>query len=213
VARLWRSRADTRSRRSLLRLLAAAGIASAFAVLVGVVIAVLTAGIGDDPTDSGPSNLAITSPPVSQVPADWVPQTSASGIAFRAPSSWTPRADPVVDFRVQPGPGGAPGAEQVGVGISSAADPQAAVTDYATSTYSGQSNYLQQPATDQVSLRGERGREVTVTYSRNGVPVQVVIRGYPTPRGVLLVVSRATTDQPERAGQLANVLDATIRLS
>src|SRR4051794_4124251 len=32
VARLWRSRADTRSRRSLLRLLAAAGIASAFAV-------------------------------------------------------------------------------------------------------------------------------------------------------------------------------------
>jgi hypothetical protein len=30
---------------------------------------------------------------------------------------------------------------------------------------------------------------------------------------VLLVVSRATTDQPERAGQLASVLDATIKLS
>jgi hypothetical protein len=150
---------------------------------------------------------------VSQVPADWVRQTASDGIVFRAPPGWTTRSDGAVEFRVQPAPGGGPGVEQVGVGVSSTGDPDSAATSYLTSTYSGQSSFLQQPGTDEVSVRGERGRQVTATYSRDGTPVQVVVRAFPTSRGTLLVVSRAAITDQARAEELATQLDASVQLS
>jgi hypothetical protein len=109
--------------------------------------------------------------------------------------------------------GGGPGVGQVGVGLSTATtDPDAAVSSYVTGTYSGQNSFLQQPATDEVSARGERGRATTVSYSRSGTPVAVVVRGFPTPRGVLLLVTRAPLSDDGRADKLAAAVDASIRL-
>jgi hypothetical protein len=209
----------SRSRRTVVRLLGAAGIAAAFAVLIGLLVALVTGSLGGGSSKSDPAPGALTIPSAeggtasAQVPPDWVAQTSNRGIPFSAPPGWTQRTDALVDFRVAPNPDGSPGVEQVGTGIASGSDPQRAAASYARNTYSGQPSYQEQPAIDEVSLRGERGRQVTVTYSRDGTPVQVVIRAFPSARGMLLVVSRAATVDPERAGLLASQLDASIRLS
>jgi hypothetical protein len=208
----------SRSRRTVVRLLAAAGIAAAFAVLLGLLVALLTGSLGGSSnSDPTPGALAIPSAEggaaSAQVPPDWVAQTSNRGIPFSAPPGWTQRTDALVDFRVAPNPDGSPGVEQVGTGIASGSDPQRVAATYARNTYSGQPNYQEQPAIDEVSLRGERGRQVTVTYARDATPVQVVIRAFPSARGMLLVVSRAALVDQERAGLLASQLDASIRLS
>jgi hypothetical protein len=210
--------AGSRSRRAAVRLLAALAISVGFATAIGLLVALLTGSFSSDSPSKKTTPPALALPSsgagsaAAQVPADWVPQTSNSGIPFSAPPGWTQRADAVVDFRVAPAATGGRGVEQVGVGLSSSSDPQAAAATYARNTYSGQPSYLEQPATDEVSFRGERGRQVTVTYSRSGSPVQVVIRSFPTPRGVLLVVSRAAIADQERADQLVGQLDASIRL-
>src|SRR4051794_16796997 len=208
----------SRSRRSAVRIGGALGIAVAFAVVVGLLIALLAAGIDDSSDENRALPPALTIPSggaaggPTQVPPDWTPQTSSGGIAFAAPPGWTQRTDALVDFRVAPAPEGGPGVEQVGVGLSSSTDPQTAAADYARNTYSSQPNYLEQPAADEAGARGERGRQVTVTYSRDGVPVQVVVRAFPTPRGVLLLASRAPADNQQRAVELISQLDSSVKL-
>ncbi|HSP37056.1 MAG TPA: hypothetical protein VLR26_04825 [Frankiaceae bacterium] len=214
----WLPPEGNRSRQTLLRALAALGIAVAFAVVLGLVIVAFSKGVGSNGSSSRPAPPALTIPaaggtgPGSAVPADWVEQTSNQGIVFRAPPGWTQRVDASIDFRVEPSASG-PGVGQVGVGLSAGTtDPDAAATNYATSTYSGQSSFQQQPPTDVVSARGERGRQVLLSYSRSGTPVIVAIRAFPTGRGVLLVVSRAPASDQQRADRLASAVDTSIRL-
>jgi hypothetical protein len=215
----WLHPAQSRSGRLLRTALAALGIAVAFAVLLGLLIVVFAKSIGGTSSNDATPPPALVIPTAagsgtagSATPSDWVEQTSSSGVVFKAPPGWTPRSDGTIDFRVEPATSG-PGINQVGVGLSTATtDPDAAVRTYVTGTYSGQNSFLQQPATDQVSARGERGRESTVSYSRSGTPVAVVVRGFPTPRGVLLLVTRAPLSDDGRAGKLASALDASIRL-
>jgi hypothetical protein len=215
---VWQEPEEGRSRRSVLRVAAALGIAVASAVVLGLLIVVFSNAVGGASSKGGTTPPALTLPsgggraPASVTPADWVQQTTGSGIVFRAPPGWTERADSRIDYRVEPSAGG-PGNSQVGVGLlTGSSDPDAAATNYATSTYSGQSRYVQQPATDAVSARGERGRQVVVDYSRSGTPVDVIIRAFPTPRGVLLVVSRASLADNQRAERLADATDASVRL-
>src|SRR4051794_9854653 len=214
---VWADPEGGRSRRSLLRALAALGIAVGSAVVLGLLIVAFSRAVSDDPKDSKSVPPALTIPSngraaAAVVPADWVPQTSNQGLVFRAPPGWTPRADGRIDYRVEPSPGG-PGVGQVGVGLATAsADPNAAALSYATSTYSGQPSYLQQPPTDEVSVRGEQGRQVMVTYTRSGTPVAVVVRAFPTSRGVVLIASRAPVADEQRADQLADAVDASLRL-
>lgn len=214
---VWLRPEESRSRRAASRALGALGIAVGFAVLVGVVIAILARGVGDDPAsaDAGIPSLVIPAEGGSTarqpVPGDWVEQTSNDGFVYRAPPGWTPRSDAVAEFRVAPGPNGAPGVDQVGIGLSAEADPEAAVASYAQGTYAGQNDYQVQPSVAEVSARGEPGREVTLTYSRSGTPVTAIVRAYPTSRGTVLVLSRAAVSDGQRAVDLANALDASIR--
>jgi hypothetical protein len=53
---------------------------------------------------------------------------------------------------------------------------------------------------------------MAITYSRDGVPVEVVIRALPSPRGVLLLTTRAGADNQQRAEELVSQLDASVRL-
>ena len=204
-----------RSRRSLVRLLAALGIAIGFAVLLGLVVALVTNALNGGPSSSTtPPALAIPSAggaSTTQVPGDWVEQTGARGVTFRAPPGWSQRQDAIVDFRYAPGTSG-PGVEQIGVGFSSETDPSTAATGYARNTYSGQPTYLEQPPSDEVSARGEHGQQVTLTYSREGTPVQVVVRAFPTQAGMLIETSRAGITDQQRAEELAGQLDASVRL-
>ena len=170
----WELPEEDRSRRLLRNALAALGIAVAFAVLLGLLIVGFAKSIGGSSSDNAtpPPALVIPTAPGgaagAAIPADWVDQTSSSGVVFKAPPGWTQRSDGTIDFRVEPSAGG-PGIGQVGVGLSTATtDPDAAVSTYVNSTYSGQSGFTQQPATDQVSARGERGRESAISYSRSG---------------------------------------------
>src|SRR3954452_3619240 len=150
----------SRSRRSAVRIGGALGIAVAFAIVVGLLIALLAAGIDDSSDENRALPPALTIPSggaaggPTQVPPDWTPQTSSGGIAFAAPPGWTRRTDAVVDFRVASAPAGGPGVEQVGVGISPSTDPQTAAANYARNTYSSQPNYLEQPAVDEAGARG-----------------------------------------------------------
>lgn len=213
---VWTAPETGRSRRSLLRALAALGITVGSAVVLGLLIVVFSRAVsGDSNSKSVPPALAIPSngrAPGTAVPADWVEQTSNQGLVFRAPPGWTRRTDSQVDYRVEPSPSG-PGVGQVGVGLATAtADPNAAALTYATGTYSGQSSYLQQPPTDEVSVRGERGRQVVLSYNRSGTPVDVVVRAFPTNRGMVLIVSRAAIADDQRAQKLADAVDASLRL-
>lgn len=213
---VWSDPETGRSRRSLLRALAALGITVGSAIVLGLLIVVFSRAVSSDSgSKSVPPALAIPSNgrgPVSAVPNDWVEQTSNQGLVFRAPPGWTQRTDSQVDYRVEPSPSG-PGVGQVGVGLVTAtSDPNAAALTYATGTYSGQSSYLQQPPTDEVSARGERGRQVVVTYTRSGTPVAVVVRAFPTSRGVVLIVSRAPIADDQRAQKLADAVDVSLRL-
>jgi hypothetical protein len=214
---VWVDPEGSRSRRSLLRALAALGITVVSAVVLGLLIVVFQRAVSGDSSGSKstPPALAIPStgrPPASVVPADWVEQTSDSGLVFRAPPGWTQRTDPQIDYRVEPPPGG-PNAGQVGVGLmTSTTDPNAAALSYATGTYSGQPSYQQQPPIDEVSARGERGRQVTVAYTRSGTPVTVVVRAFPTSRGVVLIATRGPQSDPQRADRLADAVDASLRL-
>lgn len=215
---VWLEPEEGRSRRSVLRAVAALAIAVVSAVALGLLIVVFSDAVGGGSSKKGTTPPALTLPtgpvkaPTAATPADWVQQTDNQGIVFRAPPGWTERADSRIDYRVEPSPTG-PGVSQVGIGlVTGTTDPDAAATSYASATYAGQPGYVQQPATDQVSARGERGRQVVVDYTRSGTPVDVVIRAFPTARGVLLVVSRAAVADDQRAVRLADALDASVRL-
>lgn len=215
---VWLRPEESRSRRAAGRAAGALGIAVAFGVVLGLIVAFLARGVGEDPATAGAGIPSLTIPAEGSgstsrqsVPADWVEQTSNDGFVYRAPPGWTPRNDAIVEFRVAPSPTGAPGVDQVGIGLSAEADPEAAVTNYAENTYAGQDSYQAQPSVEEVSARGEPGREVTLTYSRSGTPVTAIVRAYPTPRGTVLVVSRAAVSDGQRALDLVNALDASIR--
>lgn len=209
---------SSRARRALVRLGAAFTIAIGFAVIIGLVVAALANSVGGKTSASKtpPPALTVPSGPVppsqAEVPADWVAETSAAGIAFRAPGDWTRSSDAIVEFRVQPTPSGSAGIDRIGVGFSTEGDPQTAATSYAQNTYAGQPGFIAQPATAEVSARGEQGQQVTVGYSRQGALVEVVIRAFPTPRGVLIITSRAAGTDPQPAVDLADQLDASVRL-
>jgi hypothetical protein len=209
---------SSRARRAVVRLVAAFSIAIGFAVIIGLVVAALANSVGGKTSaaKTPPPALTVPSGPVppsqADVPGDWVAETSAAGIGFRAPPGWTRSSDAIVEFRVQPTPSGSAGVERIGVGVSSEGDPQTAATSYAQNTYAGQPGFIAQPATAEVSARGEPGQQVTVGYSRQGTLVEVVIRAFPTSRGVLIITSRAAGTDPQPAVDLADQLDASIRL-
>jgi hypothetical protein len=217
VERSAEPREDSRSRRLLKSALGALGIAVGAAVVLGLLIAYLTRGVGDDPAASDAKGPSLTIPTAgtasSPVPPDWVEQTSNRGLVFRAPPGWTQRTDALVDFRVAPSATGGPGVEQLGVGISPQTDPEQAATSYAQNTYSAQSGFQQQPSVAQTGARGEPGRQLVLSYDRDGTPVTVVVRALPTNRGVVLVVTRAASSDEGRAAQLASATDASLRLS
>jgi hypothetical protein len=208
----WATPEPSRSRRLMTTALTALGIAIGAAVVVGLLLAFLARDIGSS-TDAAPGTPSLTLPDGSApaaradgVPADWTEQTTRSGLVFRAPPGWTQRTDAVVDYRVDPN-----GPEQVGVGLSSAGDPDAAVTSYAQNTYRGQTAFSSQPAVDATGAKGERGRQLTLTYTRQGTPVSVVVRGLPTSRGVVVVATRSAADNPDRAVQLVDSTDESFR--
>lgn len=213
---VWVDPEGGRSRRSLLRALAVLGIAVGSAVVLGLLIVAFQRVVSGDSSNSKSVPPALTIPSnggaASVIPSDWVQQTSNQGLVFRAPPGWTQRVDPQIDYRVEPPPGG-PNVGQVGVGLATAtSDPNAAALSYATGTYSGQPSYQQQPPTDEVSARGEHGRQVVVTYTRSGTPVTVVVRAFPTSRGVVLIATRAPQAEQQRADRLADAVDASLRL-
>ncbi|MDQ1635047.1 MAG: hypothetical protein QOJ32_1856 [Frankiaceae bacterium] len=208
----WAAPEPSRSRRLATTALAALGIAIGAAVVVGLLLAFLARDIGSS-SDAAPGTPSLTLPDgnasaarVDGVPADWTEQTTRSGLVVRAPPGWTQRTDAVVDYRVDPN-----GPEQVGVGLSRAGDPDVAVTSYVHNTSRGQTAFATPPAVDATGARGERARQLTVTYTRQGTPVTVVVRGLSTARGVVVVATRSASDNPDRAVQLVDSTDASFR--
>jgi hypothetical protein len=194
---------------------------------IGLLIAWIVHAIRGNPTTApaatkpAPSTSASTAPSPSPaaprvvVPADWVAESDPpAGITYRHPAGWIRRTALPEILRFAPVATGSttPGIEGIGAGIEATADPSQALQQFVTRAYAGQPQVQNGPITAVAGGHPGEKQEV-VTYTRSGVPVQVVVHAFASSGRSVVVLARAASAQPARAAQLEAIVGASLQIT
>jgi hypothetical protein len=177
--------------------------------------------VGSAPDQPLPSVSALSttapSPAVHRVvvPADWVVETDPpAGLTFRHPPGWIRRTALPEILRFAPvSPGSTtPGVEGVGAGIEPEVAPAQALQQFVTRAYGGEPQLARGPLVAVTS--GHVGEQAeTVSYVRSGVPVRVVVHAFASGGRSVIVLARAASADPARAGELEAAVEASLQIT
>ena len=149
------------------------------------------------------------------VPADWVAESDPpAGVTYRHPAGWIRRTALPEILRFAPVSAGSttPGIEGIGAGIEATADPSQALQQFVARAYAGQPQVQNGPIT--AVAGGHPGeKQQVVTYTRSGVPVQVVVHAFASNGRSVVVLARAESAQPGRAAQLEAIVEASLQIT
>jgi hypothetical protein len=199
----------------------------AAALGIGLLVAWIVHQIRGNPTAAAPpagpqpsiSPVATTPPPPTPAPvtapADWVVESDPpSGLAFRHPPGWIRRTALPEILRFAPVSAGSttPGIEGIGAGIEPDADPSQALQQFVTRAYGGQPQ-VQNGAISAVAGAHPGEQQEVVSYVRGGVPVSVVVHSWASGGRSVVVLARAASAEPARAGELEAQAEASVQLT
>lgn len=210
-----------------LRIVALVIVLPVVAGCIGLLIAWIVHEIRGNPSTTPavtrplPSASAVKTPAPSPaaprivVPADWVAESDPpAGVTFRHPAGWIRRTALPEILRFAPVSVGSttPGIEGIGAGIESTADPSQALQQFVARAYAGQPQVQDGPITAVTGGRPGEKQQV-VTYTRSGVPVQVVVHAFASNGRSVVVLARAESAQPGRAAQLEAIVEASLQIT